>query len=772
MKRQIKKYCKEIFLCTLIFILTISAFTVGRKYNIQTSTKLDELSSSILGGLISLVAIWMSAYFILIQLYKNTYPMEIIEKEILKSGKIILLYSSFDIIIEILVIWPFDDFISQIYSLVLFVINVAIILIDSYMINRKLAIRTYIDKYFCDMKKKLNNDSIDKTDIDDIFSKYANFYNECISKDEYYVCSNIASKTNEIFCELIEKCNHFYLKGKKDLAEYTFNKIIESGVSQIKSVCADKNSSFIPGLFEQQKNNIKRCILINNYEWFELYIKKINFLAKHNKEEIILKEIYSLNMDIGIYIMENSNKENFKKFLDILYAIYLSLKLLVRKNNFDYFGKTIFYFLNECTDIEIYYILVDFLEEYTKHVTYNSEDLQGVIIYYQLYAKSLLEENDIARIEKYIEIISSEENALIEDERWNGFVLFYMNRYMEKNVELEENNRRKIFDVIMKLSIKYPNHNYCEFLPKYDTLIRKYMDDEKVCDEIIEELYNLINTAIINEKISMVHDTVNMLQKVIIELKNESGKVKEALFDVFIDILSRSIDMKNASIAEIIFCKLEDLIREMDKERYITDKFAKHILDGIVDIAMYNNKNDEKKVIMVIKLLDNLISEKKGVFFIMSNNKMKKEFYKKMYNIGVETIENNMEKALRRVSDCLGWYIIKSMKNDNTTLTNYVIDRTSDLYKIAKNMEITEKTLIFMMTLYTTVGAFCCKENKYNLYLLRIIDIIRREETDILRIKTAAELRTKENDTWDDLYDNNTQKLTTMFLNKLNSSYK
>ena len=34
-----------------------------------------------------------------------------------------------------------------------------------------------------------------------------------------------------------------------------------------------------------------------------------------------------------------------------------------------------------------------------------------------------------------------------------------------------------------------------------------------------------------------------------------------------------------------------------------------------------------------------------------------------------------------------------------TDLTNYLIERTMDLFKIAKNMEVTEKTLIFIMIL-------------------------------------------------------------------------
>ena len=124
-----------------------------------------------------------------------------------------------------------------------------------------------------------------------------------------------------------------------------------------------------------------------------------------------------------------------------------------------------------------------------------------------------------------------------------------------------------------------------------------------------------------------------------------------------------------------------------------------------------------------------------------------------------------MENAVRSVSNTLGWFIIASIKNDASYLTNYLIERTVDLFKIAKNMEVTEKTLTFIMTLFTTVGTYCCKTPKYKIFLDRILEILKEE--DLTRIKTAIELRTKENNMWDRLFEGKTQALTNEFLNKI-----
>lgn len=94
------------------------------------------------------------------------------------------------------------------------------------------------------------------------------------------------------------------------------------------------------------------------------------------------------------------------------------------------------------------------------------------------------------------------------------------------------------------------------------------------------------------------------------------------------------------------------------------------------------------------------------------------------------------------------------------------MDRTIDLFKIAKNMDISKKTLVFIMTLFTTVGTYCCKDAKYKGYQDKILEILIKE--DYIRIKTAIELRTKENNMWDKLFDGQTQSLTQKFLKELN----
>ena len=80
MKANIKTYKFEIVITIIFLIITVIILGISQFLNMQEIDKLNTLSELMFSSLIGLVTIWISGYFILIQLYKNTYPMEIIEK--------------------------------------------------------------------------------------------------------------------------------------------------------------------------------------------------------------------------------------------------------------------------------------------------------------------------------------------------------------------------------------------------------------------------------------------------------------------------------------------------------------------------------------------------------------------------------------------------------------------------------------------------------------------------------------------------------------------
>ena len=77
-------------------------------------------------------------------------------------------------------------------------------------------------------------------------------------------------------------------------------------------------------------------------------------------------------------------------------------------------------------------------------------------------------------------------------------------------------------------------------------------------------------------------------------------------------------------------------------------------------------------------------------------------------------------------------------------------------------MDVSKKTQMFLLTLFTTVGSYCCKDPSYRSFRDGIIDSIIDESIE--RVKIAVALRTNENDMWKDLYENQTENLTRAFI--------
>lgn len=773
MKKNIRKYKLEIVTTIILLIITITVLGISKFLNIQGLDKLNTLSELIFSSLIGLVTIWISGYFILIQLYKNTYPMEIIEKNFLKKVKMILIYSILNILIGVLTLSLFNNYVVEIYYIILFVINVIVVFYYTYRINREFTINTYVDKYFKDLADSLEKENITKNDVDKSFKDFYKFFDECIIKDEYYVCNNISEKIGLLFKNLIEHCNKMLLNNEEEMAEYIFEKIINSGMYQISYAKNSKTESLISNLFIQQEKNIKICIKIGKLDWFKKYIKQINLLSKEykNNHNCILEELYELNMEIGKTLLEKED-EWLDWFINELYNINISLKYAFKNINLNYFGKLLTYVMvknieDNKNNNNKYKILIQVLEKYTYNITHINDNIEDIVIYYSIYGNQLIGNECREQVRDFIEIITNKNNRTIDNEKWNEFILYYLNITMQEWTEdFGEINRKKIIDIVLELSLNNSNCNYYSFLPEYSKIIQVKKDEPKLMNEICDEFEELFIRLVINNNVNMFYIILRILKDSILTLKQSDRNAQEKLFDLYLGNLVRTVNIENKKFAELTISIIDDTIEELDRNRKISNQFGIYIIEAIADVAIYRSRIKEMNVINVTNLLSDFLEEKK-YNFIVSDNKRKELLYKSVYNIGISCIENNMENALRNVSNRLGWFIIGSISNnDSPTLTHYLLDRTIDLFKIAKNMDISEKTLVFIMTLFTTVGTYCCKDARYKGYQNKILGILIKE--DYGRIKTAIELRTKENNMWDKLFEGQTQSLTQKFLKELN----
>ena len=639
------------------------------------------------------------------------------------------------------------------------------------MINRTFTINTYIDKFYNKLKGKLEKNNIKEIEIDEIFKEFRRFFDNSIVKDEYYVCNNISRKTGELFGNLIEHCNKLVIDEKENVADYLFDKIVNYELYQVINSKNSKSESFISDLFKQYAKNISICIKIDRFEWFKKYISKLNLLSQEylENENDVLDEILYMNKYIGKEVMKKSDIW-LEWFVNELYNMNITLKYAYKNINLNYFCRLVTDLLINCIEDKEesnkYNILKDVLERFTIEITHVNDNIQEIVVNYSIYGSKLIENNEIEKVKDFINIIANKNNRLIDTDKWNEYILYYLNMTLEKyNDELGESNRSKIIGIVLDLSLNENNCKYYGMLPEYDKIIYENRHNNKIINQICDEFKELLIRLIINNNIKMFYLVLKLLKNSVLKLEKNDKNIQEKLFEIFVFVLVRTLNVENKKFTELTIAIIDDCIEELDKNQKISESLGRYIIEEISNIGIYKSNIQQANVIDIIKLLSRFLEEGKEYIFISRKPENKKLLYKNVYNIGIHSIENNMENAVRSVSNTLGWFIIASIKNDASYLTNYLIERTVDLFKIAKNMEVTEKTLTFIMTLFTTVGTYCCKTPKYKIFLDRILEILKEE--DLTRIKTAIELRTKENNMWDRLFEGKTQALTNEFLNKI-----
>ena len=764
-KDKKSKYKFELILVVLLLISFSVIVFLGNKNEIEYNIVLNNVVEIAFGNTIGLVSIWISGYFILIQLYKNSYPMEIIERDFLKKVKLILLSFSMSILFGIAILSKWNNMYTNIYFIVLFIINVAIIFHSTYTINRDFKLNTYVDKFLKDIS------NIEKADIDKCFSRLFHFFEECAVKEEYFICSDISKKIGNLFKELMRNCNNLILSDKKDIAEYMFNEILDFEMRQIITSRNSRSDLFINSLFYHQQKNVIFCEEINNLEWFQRYVTRINELiceiqAEESENKELTECLYMLNKDVGDVLLkkEDENSNWFKWYIENLYKTNISYRFAYKNVSINNYGRLLIYFLiSEDLDEKKYDILKEFLDKFTMDITNLNDNIQDIVLYYSIYGNKILDDKNVEKVKDYIHILTSDKNRIIEDEKWNEFIFFYLNITMDKIDEFAEENRKLIIERIIDLSIKRASNRFSWALPNYDMIIFQNRFDKKILDGVFDELEELLIRLIFNENDQMFLTTLNVIKGSFTRLERSDKNVQTRLFDLFINCLKVCKNKSKEKFFYTTINVMEEILEDLNKDKKISNDLGEHIIDSLYKCASFHNI-EEDFIVIIIEFLSSFIEENEKYYFI--NKEMEKYLYRKIYNIGIECIENDQEKGLRTVSNSLGWYIKWSLDNNPYYMTEYLLEITIDLFKISKNMCVSQKTQIFILTLFTIIGTYCCKDKKNNKLLDKIIEFLNKEDYE--RIVTAIDLRTKENDMWDSIFENNTQKLTHEFLKVMN----
>lgn len=729
-------------------------------------------------SMISVIAgIWITCYLLVLELFKDRYPFKFLKKEHLPKMRDIFLMLGVCVLYGLLIVIIGNYFWSVIFFAVISLVTMIMTTVTVYQAHKTLMINSYIDKFFAEIKEDIYSDKTDS--FKDASDHIWNVFNECVTREDYFISQNISEKTGEIFRDFLTNSIRIAQKTNVDNVEAVFSKILQFNIDQLDLCKNVQSEMMLDTVIDEQLTNLRFCITHDRFEWYKKYISKYcTFVFRMQKEEnkLLTENLFSVYHSILIKLIKEDKKEWVVYTIDEIESFTMMYIFAFNKTNIRNYASLLTHVATSCVTQhkDDYY---ENFEKKLKHfigMRYSDKGVFSEVKVFYSYLFHDLIEYDLEKAYRFLRIVMSHRAKYADESMLIDFKLFCIEK-MEEKYKNDPEKKNKLFHyhvntIIEAIGLKKDSDNYYD-LPDIFTKIQETGLVKEKYEEILDEMKRMLNYCVLKDNVPAFYTILEELKTVLNKTEQQQKIIQEALLDTYFWLFSRTIYLVNQQFFEITLDQFRDVLLELDKNRKISNGLGQYIIEKLAGCSHYGDReeNSHKLIISIVDLLFSFMAEETEYHFVIAYVQQKRLVCRTLFNLGTECVENGFEEGVRKVSNALGWLIIFSIKQGSSELAGYLIGRANELFYIAKRIDISQKTQMFMLTLFTTVGTYCCKDPHYTVYFNKILEGIADESTE--RIKIAVSLRTSENDMWNDLYDGKTTALTKEFVTRF-SRYK
>lgn len=745
----------------IIGLIVIVLFYFDFKY-FQKVHYFNSLTDALFVAIVSISAIWTAYYLLFFQLFKDRYPLKMVSKDITNQMNNLFVLVSYSLILGVTSkSVSFGICLPIGFSFITIIVIVKIFKFVSES-NKSLMSSTHIDKYCEELKAAIGSIDTKKFEIE--LKNIRLIFDESIIKEEFLITQNIIKNMGEFFRSYLSNSISMITSGRSEKEiDQCFENIIEFNIRQIVA-CKKVNSELVIGyVVDENFENIKILVKTNQYEWFKKYLHEINqclFNLQRDGSEETSRQIVIIHHSVARKLIQDNKQEWLEYLIDEIIGLTHGLQFIKENSNLKICAELIYDALDYSLKKEndgAYRYLLDVLKEFTGIVNRVSNGFSDVKVYYGMIFSKLKSRE---KSKDFIDLIFDEEYSMNENQDWLEFK-FYCIYELKESIFRGCTNEKHIQTIIDYID---QNNNYQRFvlLPHFHKEIKEKVNNASEMDDICQSFKKIFDMCIMKDNISTYSVFLKELNYCFKETTQKDKLAQEKLIKVYRSLIYKTSYLVNKQLLEITFERLRICLKELDGRKAISLNCGTIIIENLAMVSGSTIHENKAVTNLVIDLLFDFIEEGKEFYFVASSYDTKKYLCRTLFNIGTNCIENNYEEGLRLVSNALGWFAIYSIKQSNGDLTKYILQRATELYEIAGKMEISKKTMTFLLTLFTTIGTYCCKDATLKLHRNQILDSIKN--SDIQSVETAISLRTSENDMWNDLYENRTDELTKRFL--------
>lgn len=729
-------------------------------------------------SMISVIAgIWITCYLLVLELFKDRYPFNFLKKEHLPKMKAIFILLGSCVLYGLLIALLGKYFWAVVFFTLVSFVTMVIITGTVYQAHKTLMVNSYIDKFFREIKEDIFSD---KTESFQAASDHIwNVFNECVTREDYFIAKNISEKTGEIFRDFLTNSIRIARNTNIDNVESVFSKIVHFNIEQLDLCKNVQSEMMVDTIIDEQLANLRFCITHDRFEWYKKYISKYStFVFRMQKEDNkpLTENLFSVYHSILIKLIKENKKEWVVYTIDEIESFTMTYIFAYNKTNIRNYASLLTHLATSCVTQE----KDDYYEHFEKKLKqfigmrYSDKGIFSEVKVYYSYLFHDLIEHDIEKAYRFLRIVMSHRAKYADDSILIDFKLFCIEK-MEEKLKNDSEKKNKLFHyhvnaIVEAIGLKKDSDSYYD-LPDIFSKIQETGQVRERYEEIIDEVKRMLNYCVLKDNVPAYYAVLEELKTALNKTEQQQKIIQEALVETYFWLFSRTIYLVNQQFFEITLDQFRDVLLDLDKNRKISTGLGQYIIEKLANCSHYGNreKTSHKLVISIVDLLFSFMAEETEYHFVIAHSQQKKLVSRTLFNLGTECVENGFEEGVRKVSNALGWLIIYSIKQGSSDLAGYIIGRANELFYIAKSIEISQKTQMFMLTLFTTVGTYCCKDPHYTVYFNKILEGVADESIE--RIKIAVSLRTSENDMWNDLYDGKTTTLTKEFVARF-SRYK
>lgn len=768
-KKESVKQTKRNFsvLHYIVLVLGLFAFLLDYflHFNVPAVSNVVEFAQSV----ITVIAgIWITCYLLFMELYKDRYPLDSLKKELLPQMRNNFILVLYDVIYGGILVFFDYSLCGSIWFLIISLVTIIKIFKDVFSAHQTLMVSSYVRKFFSKVSAAFNSHT---GVIDPLFLSEIKFIlDESLSKEEFYTAQTIIEHTGTSFRDYLGNLVKLSDKIGPSKVEESFREVVAFNIKELELCKSIPSELLVRSLLDEQEENLLYCIENKQYEWYKIYFHEFSiFVFKMLKEEnyLLTDKLYGTYYRLFKRLIKESKDEWISYSLEEIEFLTFTYIYVFNKNNIQNYVMLVIELLEFCVKrkYDSYYGL--FFEKLKKFTTAKYIEHGGFNDVKAFYASlfSLLLKEDSNRALELTESVLNKNVRTHEDSSLLEFKLYAIADLSSSNSH-DAAYETKLFDhhidaLVEAISLNKDYNGYIA-LPDFYNRIEKQDCPKEIIDETIDSIKKLLHHCIVTDYLPPFYTLLKELRESLAKTTQQQKEVQKRLLEIFFWLFRKTIVLVNQQFFELTYDFLQQILEDMDRNRAISSDLGKFLISRVAKAYSGTRRDNEKLTILSIELLFSFMSEGEEYYFVMSNAEQRKFLYRSLFNIGTECIESNFEEGLRKVSNALGWLIIYNLKHSTQGHTTYLIGRACELFYLAKKMDISKKTQMFLLTLFTTVGAYCCKDPSYKHYRNQIIESIKDESIE--RIKIAVSLRTSENDMWNDLYENRTEHLTKEFL--------